>query len=118
MPTSRKSKDSAVSKTAEQKKKAAKADKDEAEPKPAKPAAKPAAKAAKKAEPNAAEPDATEDATDEATPLNRAERRALARGKGKPAAAGKAQSASSTGVHPHTGPATTQRQWASRRSGG
>jgi hypothetical protein len=127
MPASRKSKDSAVSETAEPKKTQAKAADKAAEPKAAEPkAAEPkAAKTAKKAEPKppraadkAVEPEVAEDAVEDAAPLNRAERRALARGKGKATTGGKAQASSSVGVHPHTGPATTQRQWSNRRSGG
>lgn len=64
--------------------------------------------------PNAEQP--ADESAEEAPPMNRAERRR--KEKGKSAAAGNAFGADSHGVRGRTGPATSQRQWSNRRSGG
>jgi hypothetical protein len=77
--------------------------------KPAQPAADPTAETdpAVSAENPAA---ADEDAVDEDVPMNRAERRAKARGGAKPQTVAKIDPSHKPGSH-------AQRQWANRRSG-
>jgi len=76
------------------------------------PAKAPSKGAAKKAAP-APEPEAAaDDSTESEVVMNRAERRAKGKGKGQP------QPSSRGKVIGGHGPASTQRMWSNRRSGG